>query len=193
MKAITLHQPWASLMAEGIKTIETRGRRSPWHTAIGQRVAIHAGKVEGRVIREAVAPLNAAGWQENPACRTDAGGLRPLPLGAILATGILVDVLPMVAAGSIEDGARIPRVVIDDDCGHFLFREMVTDDNENIDDQAEYGDFRPGRVALIFEDIVKLEEPIPARGYQGLWSFDDHHHLGPMLMTPERRAVVDRA
>ena len=29
MKALTLHQPWASLMAWGVKTIETRG----WATA----------------------------------------------------------------------------------------------------------------------------------------------------------------
>lgn len=40
MKAITLHQPWASLMAAGIKTIETRS--SP--TAYRGPLAIHAGK-----------------------------------------------------------------------------------------------------------------------------------------------------
>ncbi len=40
MKALTLHQPWASLMAAGIKTIETRH----WATNYRGRLAIHAGK-----------------------------------------------------------------------------------------------------------------------------------------------------
>src|SRR5208282_5501454 len=39
MKAITLWQPWASLIVDGRKPIETRPR--PWHY-VGQ-VAIHAG------------------------------------------------------------------------------------------------------------------------------------------------------
>ena len=43
MKAITLHQPWATLIADGAKTIETRSWRPP-QTLIGQRIVIHAGK-----------------------------------------------------------------------------------------------------------------------------------------------------
>ena len=40
MKAISLHQPWASLVAVGAKTIETRGRR----TFQQGPIAIHATK-----------------------------------------------------------------------------------------------------------------------------------------------------
>ena len=43
MKAISLHQPWASLIAVGIKTIETRSWAPP-KALIGQRIAIHAAK-----------------------------------------------------------------------------------------------------------------------------------------------------
>ena len=43
MKAITLHQPWASLIACGAKVIETRSWQ-PSKDLIGQRIAIHAGK-----------------------------------------------------------------------------------------------------------------------------------------------------
>jgi len=43
MKALSLWQPWASLMADGRKKIETRHWRPPaW--LIGQEVAIHATK-----------------------------------------------------------------------------------------------------------------------------------------------------
>lgn len=43
MKAITIHQPWAQLIAEGYKTIETR-RHDRFRGLIGQTIAIHAGK-----------------------------------------------------------------------------------------------------------------------------------------------------
>ena len=43
MKAITLHQPWASLIACNAKLIETRSWQ-PSKGLIGQRIAIHAGK-----------------------------------------------------------------------------------------------------------------------------------------------------
>lgn len=43
MKALTLWQPWASLIALGVKTIETRSWAAP-KSLIGQRIAIHASK-----------------------------------------------------------------------------------------------------------------------------------------------------
>ena len=43
MKATTLWQPYATLVALGIKTIETRSYAPP-AALIGQRIAIHAAK-----------------------------------------------------------------------------------------------------------------------------------------------------
>lgn len=40
MKAITLHQPWATLIALGLKRYETRS----WATTYRGKLAIHAGK-----------------------------------------------------------------------------------------------------------------------------------------------------
>lgn len=40
MKAITIHQPWASLIAHGYKRFETRG----WRTNYRGPIAIHASK-----------------------------------------------------------------------------------------------------------------------------------------------------
>lgn len=42
MKAITLHQPWASLVAVGAKKIETRS----WPTKYRGPLAIHSGKAQ---------------------------------------------------------------------------------------------------------------------------------------------------
>lgn len=42
MKALTIHQPYASLIVEGLKAFEWRGWRPPaW--LVGQRLVIHAG------------------------------------------------------------------------------------------------------------------------------------------------------
>jgi len=42
MKALTLTQPWASLIALGYKRVETRSWRT--HRAVGKELAIHAAK-----------------------------------------------------------------------------------------------------------------------------------------------------
>lgn len=46
MKAISIKQPWASLIAHGIKDIENRTWKCP-QKYIGQRVLIHASKGKG--------------------------------------------------------------------------------------------------------------------------------------------------
>ena len=48
MHAIALHQAWASLIALGTKTVETRSWPAP-ALLVGQTIAIHAGK---RVVRK---------------------------------------------------------------------------------------------------------------------------------------------
>ena len=70
MWAITLWQPWASMIADGMKTIETRGWAPPGKV-MGQRIAIHAG-------RKMVVP-EARLW-----------GLENEPTGCIVATARLV-------------------------------------------------------------------------------------------------------
>ena len=70
MNAITLHQPWASLVALGRKTIETRSWRPPWD-AIGEPLAIHAALVRpgsesslsaGQLVR--LEQIFGADWRE---------------------------------------------------------------------------------------------------------------------------------
>lgn len=53
MKAISIRQPWASLIAHGIKDIENRTWRCP-KKYIGQRVLIHASANDGfgRIVNE---------------------------------------------------------------------------------------------------------------------------------------------
>lgn len=186
MRAMTLWQPWASLMAEGIKTIETRPFPHPWRSAVGERVAIHAAvrtPTEAKVGRYQVWNESGYVWwldgREGDPHKDDVIALR---FGAVLATGLLVDVVPIVP----DDHRRRridpcvftgPLIVGMDTHDLILTRREPHDGVEGvrntvIENQRPYGNFEPGRWALLFDDIVKLEEPVPARGRQGLWNWN---------------------
>jgi hypothetical protein len=77
MKAISLWQPWASAMALGLKSIETRH----WPTRVRGTVAIHAAKRWTRDEREEA---------EDFARLFNAPSLLDPPLGSIIAIGNLV-------------------------------------------------------------------------------------------------------
>lgn len=91
MKAITLLQPWASLIALGAKKIETRG----WPTKYRGPLAIHAGKSTETEY------MNLA-WEEpffsalTPQCKP-ADGYTSIqyPLGCVIAICTLVDCVKM--------------------------------------------------------------------------------------------------
>ena len=78
MRAITLHQPWASLIAAWMKWCETRSWPAP-QSLWGTRIAIHAA-LRPVAKTAAVAALITRGGFDGP-----------LPLGAVVATARLVD------------------------------------------------------------------------------------------------------
>lgn len=79
MKALTLTQPWASLVALGHKRVETRS----WSTNYRGPLAIHAAKGF---------PASARNFASQECALGRLSVISPLPLGAIIATAQLVDV-----------------------------------------------------------------------------------------------------
>lgn len=77
MKAITLHQPWASLVAMGAKTIETR----PYSSKYRGPLAIHASKK----------PIATDDPYYRSVLRSAGLNLETLPRGAVVATCRLID------------------------------------------------------------------------------------------------------
>jgi hypothetical protein len=100
MKALTLTQPWATLVAIGAKTIETRS----WNTHYRGPVAIHAAKNFPHFAKqecwevEFFQPLNKAGYR---IFDFDTGAT-DLPLGMVIAT------CELVAVNHIVPGVEIP-------------------------------------------------------------------------------------
>jgi activating signal cointegrator 1 len=82
--ALTLHQPWASLVAIGAKPYETRKRAAPlW--MVGKRIAIHAAKRKVD-IREVTPDMEVAFFA---ATGDDPFWYDNLPLGAVVCTARL--------------------------------------------------------------------------------------------------------
>lgn len=155
LKAVTLYQPWASAAALGFKWIETRS----WRTSYRGKLGIHAGLT--------TAAVGAPVWDAAADHVVMGGGsFYPLgfPNGVLLATCELLDCVPIVG----EDRG-VGRVVQNDD-GLHLWPEKCVVDDPDISDQEPWGDFTPGRWAWLLGDVELLEEPVPMRGRQGLWT-----------------------
>ncbi len=148
MKAITILQPWASLIACGAKKIETRS----WATKYRGPIAIHAGKAWTMYMREFTYrdPFHSALWPnmtKEELMLNGYGRTRLLPLGSVIAIADLVDCEEMT----------IDKIV--------LWRDVY---GKN---EISFGDFIPGRYAWILANVQRIE-PIPARGMQRIWNWD---------------------
>lgn len=194
--ALTLWQPWASLIAEGVKTIETRSWKAP-DDLIGDTIAIHAAARKPR------RHVPVGDWL--PYRAGDAGPYRmehyaqgvpgapqspvPLPLGAIVATARLVDCIPMLDADATVPEPWMPHLAPNrgkPGWSHWQgpnVHVVVESTGRNpwiirdITGQVPYGDFAPGRWAWMLDDVAKVEDRCPWCGGD---SHDPNGHRGEL-------------
>lgn len=169
MKAITIFQPFASLIATGAKRIETRG----WPTKYRGELAIHAGKTTPAWVAELMSEPSELreicakylGWGG-----IDGRSLHDMPTGVIVATCEL--------ANCIEIGPSPQRICTVCKgylaaCGHTnRHTEQGVPPICGVEDEHILGDFTPGRFAWMLTNIKPLPEPIPAKGKQGIWEWE---------------------
>jgi len=175
MKALTLYQPWASLIALGEKRFETRS----WWTGYRGPILIHAGKKDPckmpllgmRDFKEAVGSVfeKAGSGYGSSWCL--------LPKGRIIAIAELVNCWHIVnhPGTNVDEALKIP-----------IGAESMTTD-KHAPDFADYivptekemlfGDWTPGRYAWELKNVHRLVNPIPEKGMQRLWSFDVVPHM----------------
>lgn len=145
MKALTLWQPWASLVAIGAKRVETRS----WATSYRGPLAIHAAKVT---------PHKARALTTQPFIYTrmvgapfQGGSRLGYPEGVVLAIVELVDCVPAET---------------------WIAQELANDSHYNVARESELGDLSPGRFAWVLGKRELLPNAIPARGRQQLWNWE---------------------
>jgi hypothetical protein len=151
MKALTLTQPWATLVAIGAKRIETRS----WSTSYRGPLAIHAAKGfpgEAKRVCESRLFCRVMGWPECPPQLTqewlddNARRIKALPLGCVVATAQMV---------------------------HCLETSLIyTFVSPFTEQERAFGNYDPGRFGFLLEDVMRLADPIPAKGALGFWEWD---------------------
>ena len=154
MRAITLRQPYASLIVAGLKTTETRDWE-PHKAMWGTRIAIHAG------LGFMGGGPETMGWLAEQyiwACR---GGYckhrgewgcakAVLPTRAVLCT------------------VRLLRVETVD---YQMGPHAVRYESGAVGTICPHGDYSAGRKIWVLDRMRVLEPPVPASGAQGLWNW----------------------
>jgi len=174
MKCLSLWQPWASLLVTGHKCVETRS----WPISHRGPLLIHAAKKwNGKLaelclsppFRDCLAEFGVPGkrhdWVQADLDAKRAGW--GMGFGAILGRVDVVDCVPthsVAIKGKPEDAPGFFEGWLDG----VLARHLVI----NATEQA-FGDYTPGRFAIICTNPVRFEKPIPRRGFQGLFEVPD--------------------
>lgn len=143
MKALTIWQPWAGALAAGIKENETRS----WGTKYRGEIVIHSAL---KPIQHTWSDLYMNDDARKVICRRMnlpevIDGSAVFPMGCILATAELVDCIRITAE----------------------YRATLTSD------ELALGDYTLGRYAWKMANVRELPEPIPAKGRQGLWNWEN--------------------
>ena len=151
MKALSLTQPWATLVAQGAKRIETRS----WSTNYCGPLAIHASKSlpawVAEVVRGEPAFTAVLGDLFDPHGCT----LGDLPRGCIVATCRLISV-KFITADSVGWDWNGPTL-------HHSYPITAQ--------ERSFGDYTAGRYAWLLGDVKPLDVPVPATGRLGLWEW----------------------
>lgn len=180
MKALTIYQPWASLVIVGAKPYEFRGwspreRGGAYAALIGERIGIHASarKIAKREVQEIKADLLLGGERAAVRCLhadkalpildkalldyfdTERGlgsfdGHGDLPWSCLIGTAILGE--PRNGT-EIAEEFGLPRV-----------------NDSDRDEHANHG--------WPMLDVEMWDEPLPMKGFQGFWNIPTPEDLG---------------
>lgn len=145
MKALSLWQPWATLVAIGAKQVETRS----WYTSYRGPLVICASKKWNWDLYNLCLETEFYDALKVSVCGNGCSRAvpTPLPLGVALARVTLVDCL--------RTDVFVRRYPL-----------LATDQ------ELRFGDYTHGRYAWVFEDIQPFVSPPPLRGAQGLFEID---------------------
>lgn len=154
MKAISLWQPWATLIAIGAKQYETRS----WSTDYRGPLVIHAAKRpnELKELREAIYMKTAGGRIRENATEFERFAITAIYKHQGEAIGAFIPTLPLGAALCVVDLV---------DC---IKTDIIAPDYLTLQEKA-FGNYQPGRYAWKLANYRYFKTPVPMRGAQGIF------------------------
>lgn len=165
MKALTIWQPWASLIVAGAKPYEFRGWRAP-RFIIGQRIVIHAAakKIDRDELSDMFHVL---------ALRDRSEAIAQCAAETCLRPELAIPVLNRALQGELPMAAGLGTAVIGEPRnGWDIAAEFGV---ERANDSARDQHANWGWPML---DIEAWDEPVPMRGAQGLWNWPTPEMVG---------------
>lgn len=202
MKAITIWQPWASLIACGAKQYKT----GSWATSYRGPIAIHAAAVKVPQVLKKLFPMGEWCYTSDYTARLRFLDIVAKGLGGVYTTEELMDTLNGLPTGSVIATAELVNV------WHITSKQTIPrwvngvtplqrgDDILVVLEKAEeqknktgtkyfyhlgasmgeiaLGDWTPGRYAWELANVKILQEPIPVKGKQGLWNWESEQAGG---------------
>lgn len=170
VRALTIRQPWASLVAVGAKTIETRSRPTSYRGPL----LIHAGKATPDPVRPSDPALGpySVGLAHDPGGgtwwameRNECEDRWRLPLGAVVASAMLIDCVPIVES-PCGTNTRRPDHVCTSGEDALLHRPEFDGVRGAATEtvfvgERPFGDFTPGRFAWFLGDVKLTTERCP--------------------------------
>ena len=166
---LTLWEPWATLIAQGDKALETRGWQPPWYLLQSDaRLVIHAGRrwqsQQARLCEQEPFRQVLTSWPFDEATGALPAGWLPPRLGDAVAICRLGGV---IATQLDRDRVIVEAAKRDADPGPF---------------ELEFGDFRGGRYAWCLADVCPLTTPVALVGQQTTFP----------IVGPPREAILDQ-
>jgi ASCH domain. len=151
MKALTIHEPHASLIIMRAKRLETRGHR----TNVRGKVAIHAAKK----------PMDDEGTE-----LAKKYGITP-QYGKVLGVVHLASCGEVLneTTGEIKWNIHTHPSYNKTKSDHEIFKDIIKGIDWEI--EKEVGDISDGRFCWAMQVIEKFDTPISAKGRQGWWNF----------------------
>ena len=148
MKAITVLEPWASLIACGAKKIETRS----WKTSYRGKIAIHAAKSKKCIDMAGDEPFKSA-------LKGNRGFMIDTKTGLVCCPGCVIAIADLV------DCAQFAHTLIPK-------RNTILLKNQEVGkSEIEFGDCTPGRWGWILENVQRIK-PVPVKGQQRIWNWN---------------------
>lgn len=144
MKAISLLQPWASLVVLGHKKIETRS----WNTKYRGKIFIHAS-----ASKKGLKMIDSEMWDLfNRLCFN----VDTLPYGAIIGDAYL----------RWTQHSEILKERLSER-SNILIEHILHSGKQEL----AFGDYSPGRWCWMLDDADQLSKHIPAKGSLGIWNY----------------------
>jgi hypothetical protein len=155
--AITLWQPWATLVAEELKPFEFRGWPAP-QRVVGQRIGIHAGArpVRRSEIADLINTLSGDEWRTT--------GINDRAKALDLLERVWRAFRPKgsndaLALSHVVCTALLGQPIRDEDLAKKLSLPGINDSGRS--EHSNYG--------WPLTSVERLEPPVPARGARGFW------------------------